>query len=173
MALGGGRARGRSPVTTHTMRFLLLVALGACQCPPPGSLTGGHFVAAGELRDAVYRGDAGALATAAQAMDGGRAAEHGDAAAGERLHGALGFLQVSEDTVERGEGLAAVARACGDCHRQAGVRVPVRAAAEAGCPQAAAAEALWWKLLAGEGSERDEAALAAGAAECAGCHPGG
>ncbi|MFH1469670.1 MAG: hypothetical protein ABIO70_35115 [Pseudomonadota bacterium] len=154
------------------MRFPLLLTLLACRCPSGGTPTAGHYEAVGELRDAVYRGDAGALLTAARAMDGGDAAARGDAGAEGRLHGALGFLLVAEDAEERGEGLAAVARACGDCHRAAGVRAADGAPSRGPCPQAAATEAAWWALVGGEGTAQDEARLAEGAGGCVECHRG-
>ncbi len=143
--------------------------LFACRCPAPSPGTAGHYEAAGPLRHALYEGDLVSLRHLATELDGGPdLARVGSV--GERaelaLHGAAGFLVAAADGQEAGEGLAAVGRSCGDCHRAAGVVVPV---VSTGLDELASgqwvqqhsrvADVLWWALVAAD-SELAERAVA-------------
>ncbi len=142
------------------MRAPLLLALlvEACACPrtSPGEL--GHFDAAGPLRDAVFQGEQAEVARLATALEGGPSTEGGGVEA-ERavlaVHGAAGFLMASQDLVDAGEGLAAMARACGDCHAVSvdgapGAATLARRAmddASMDRQHARIADGLWWSLV--------------------------
>jgi cytochrome c553 len=108
------------------MRALSSLALfaAACSCPRPSHGPQAHYAGFGALTHAVVQGDRATIAERAQGLDGGDPVLT-VSARGQRaeldLHSAAGFLMVAMDGVEAGEGLAAVARACGECHAAEGV----------------------------------------------------
>jgi len=111
----GGRLRAAIAIT-------LLAA--ACSCPRPTVAPEPHYAGFGELTHAVVQGDLPAVAQRAQGLDGGdavRAVSPTGRQAELDLHSAAGFLMVAMDSAEAGEGLAAVARACGECHAAQGI----------------------------------------------------
>ncbi len=142
------------------MRVVVLfsLSLAACRCPAPAQLA--HYESAGAMRHALYAGDLGTVADAASRLDGGPRATVAGPMGGEEaelaLHAAAGFLMAGADEIEAAEGVAAVARACGACHRAAGVVLPVASVSlEVGpggllAEHPRVADALWWSLVAAD-----------------------
>jgi len=109
------------------MRALSSLALfaAACSCPRPDPGAQLHYAEYGPLTHAVVQGDRAAIADLAPRLDGGNPVRDATAVGYQAeldLHSAAGFLMVTLYDNEAGEGLAAVARSCGDCHQAQGVR---------------------------------------------------
>lgn len=108
------------------MRALTCLALfaAACGCPRPSPGPQPHYAGFGALTHAVVQGDRAAIASTAQQLDGGdpvRTVSARGRQAELDLHSAAGFLMVILYDSEAGDGLAAMARACGECHQAEGV----------------------------------------------------
>jgi mono/diheme cytochrome c family protein len=135
--------------------FLLTLGLDlACTCRPPSPFA--HFDNVDALRSATQRGEIEAALEEARRLDGGvRMLLGGDAV--DAFDMSVGFLLASVDVEDLGEGLAAVGRACGDCHRARGPK---------GAPpsdpplsHAQAEDRLWTSLGSGHSESAREAVL--------------
>ncbi len=136
------------------MRSAPVLLLLACRCPRPASVEPAHFEEIGPLRHATITADLEAVRALAPDLDGGVRTAGAGAAGAEAeadLHSAAGLLMIAVDAREAGEGLAAVAAACGACHRAEGVELALPALGHGvALGHGRAADALWWSLLAGE-----------------------
>ncbi len=103
----------------------LLTFAVACGCPRPDPGPELHYADFGALRHAVVVGDVQGAAELVRTLDGGDHVRHVSETARKAeldVHSAAGFLMAAADIEDSAEGLAAMARACGDCHRSEGVR---------------------------------------------------
>lgn len=143
----------------------MLWLLFACTCadPTPEGPAGPapHYAGAEALLPALRAGRPEAVAAAAAALEGDAAAPDASApnpeaqAALDRLHGALGLLQIAEDLPEAADAAAVLAVSCGRCHQaqglgpRFGVQLPAPSS-EAAARHRQASEALWWAAVAGD-----------------------
>ena len=167
----------------------LLFLLG-CRCgpveAPVDAPSASHFGQFEALVDAAAKGDLPTAQFVARTLEEGEAGPLGDGA--DEVGGALGFVQIAEDTEELADGVGAAAAGCAGCHQQNGVTPPkleawshqtagrrlARAVAfgVAEAPAGSSAELVEvreaWESAEGADGDRLAAALLA----CAGCHKG-
>ncbi len=102
--------------------FAIACALGPDTTPPPDGPVMVHFRGMEGLVDAVVTGQIDVAHTLARDMTAGVGPD-GEELGNANVGSALGFLQVAEEE-ELADGVAALATACGDCHREMSVPPP-------------------------------------------------
>ncbi len=151
--------------------LVLPLLLLACECRLQPLAPADHYPGMGALKHAVYEADLEQVRRLAIQLEGGEvvrdAGAEGREAEGD-LHAAVGLLVICVDAVEAGEGLAAIGRACGRCHRAEQVQVLATARLpdpdDLSTQHSELAETSWWALVAADASGA-QAALELAAAQ--------
>jgi hypothetical protein len=108
-------------LATRGPRLAIIAVLGLAACrwgapePVPREREP-HYEGFDVLVDLAAHGDRDAAQHAARELSGGSDADS------EALGAALGFVQMAEDEGELADGVASAAAACGNCHRERGIR---------------------------------------------------
>ena len=109
--------------------MILLALLVGCQCGGPSEPQAppvpSHFGRFDALVSAAVAGDVQTAQFVARSLQEGDVAEPADDDGGaERVGGALGFVQIAEDSAEVIDGVASAAIGCGQCHTASKVQRP-------------------------------------------------
>lgn len=106
----------------------ILLTILACTCGGPAvdgpAPAPSHFGQFDALVDAAARGDLATAQFVARSLEEGEQGEAPGADGSEEVGGALGFVQIAEDTEELADGVATAAAGCAVCHASTGATAP-------------------------------------------------